>query len=364
MEFKTKKKIEKLRDLVDNVHTFAGENNARGRNEADIPPDDKKMLESVYTSTGTKMLQHLDRLEDAKRGVWRPITLQISPTDNCNLECGFCSTWNREGDTIPIGDLEDCIDDFVDVGPILSAEITGGGDPTMYKELPRLVDYLDSKDVDVGMITNGLLLNKVPQDTLDTLKWMRISMSFLDAENYYGNDGDTTKRDPLDSIVIPEIKGTLGLSYVWTPGSDISKLEKISEFAKRSRPSFVRIVPNCQSPEQQAEYKEAITPLMEEFPGMFFQSKSYDIHDACRIGRLKPFLNSDGKLYQCSASPLYTGNFSEAWKIGSMKDVKDIWPSNLPVMDTSNCYAGKCFYAGQNRMLHGLEVEVPHDKFI
>jgi MoaA/NifB/PqqE/SkfB family radical SAM enzyme len=214
------------------------------------------------------------------------------------------------------------------------------------------------------MITNGLLLNRVPQETLDSLKWLRVSMSFLDASNYYGNSANVTKRNPLSEISIPKIKGTLGLSYVWTPSSDKTKLDRIKEFASNSNASFVRIVPNCQSPEEQAKYKEMITPLMEEFPKFFFQSKSYDIHFACRVGYLKPFLNSDGNLYHCSASPLYTGKFSEEWKIGSMEDVKKLWPSNLPKMDTSNCYAGKCFYADQNRMLHSLELEVPHDRFI
>lgn len=306
MEFRTEAKIIRLEDITSKINA---EPNKRGRRE-----DDGKNIsgynEAVYTSTGTKLLKHLDRLQDAQNGIWRPVNLQIAPTDKCNLECNFCSVWKRDGDTIPIDRLKRTIDDFMEVGPLKSAEVTGGGDPTLYKDLPELINYLSAQNIDTGLITNGLLLKKYPDSLLEKLKWLRISLSFLDAENYYGENSKVMK-----DIQIPDIDVDLGLSYVWTPSSNLEKLHRIAEIAERTNPNFVRIVPNCQSPEEQRKYKEEVSPLLEQFPNFFFQTKEYSVHFACRVGYLKPFLNADGNLYHCSASPLYTGRFSEEWKI-------------------------------------------------
>lgn len=368
MEFKDPKKIANLDALALDVDA---KSTRHGRRETDMTEEDKKNeLEAVYTSTPTKLLQHMDRLQDAQNGVWRPINLQIAPTDKCNLECRFCSVYRRDGDTIPIDNLKRCIDDFLEVGPIKSVEVTGGGDPTLYPHLTELISYLAEREVSIGMITNGILLHRVPQETLDKLTWLRVSLSFLDKENYYPG------AKPKDIISIPKIKGDLGLSYVWNINSsdfpDLTELlfsaedkfRRIQEIAKETNPKFIRIVPDCHNPEEQKFFKEKIAPHVQKYNVAFPQSKEYDVHYACRIGYLKPFLNADGYLYHCSASPLYKGKFEKEWRIGHMSQVKELWPSNLPKMDTTNCYAGKCFYAQQNRFLHSLEVKVPHSDFM
>ena len=99
----------------------------------------KDGLEEVFTSTGTKLLKHLDRLREyQEKGVLRPLTLQIAPTDKCNLDCTYCSVKEREGDEIPFEKLMPVIDTFVELG-IVSAEITGGGDPTLYPNVNELI---------------------------------------------------------------------------------------------------------------------------------------------------------------------------------------------------------------------------------
>lgn len=305
--------------------------------------------EEVFTSSLTKLLRHPERLADAAKGNWKPITLQVSPTDNCNLACDFCSVDKRKGDTIPIVDLEHAISDFVDLG-IKSIEFTGGGDPTMYRDINRVIDYGASRGLSMGMITNGLKLDNVGQEQLDKLDWLRISLSYLDFA-------------PDKRLDVPKIKGTLGFSYVMNEQTDVRKLNMIEGLAQKHNAEYVRIVPNCKDIKEQQAMQRTMGMLKSSYPSFFFQSKPYDVHDECRIGRLKPFLNSDGNIYQCSAASLYGGKFSDPWKMCHMSEIKEAW-KNLKPMNTGNCERGKCFYSEQNKALSSLEVKVPHENFI
>ena len=64
-------------------------------NELSDPSQRPGSIESVMTSTNVKLYQQLDRLMDAQKGIWRPVSLQVSPTDKCDYECTFCSTGFR-----------------------------------------------------------------------------------------------------------------------------------------------------------------------------------------------------------------------------------------------------------------------------
>jgi MoaA/NifB/PqqE/SkfB family radical SAM enzyme len=349
---------------------------------------DEQRLERIYTSTSTKLLQHMDRLQEARtKGHWRPITLQLAPTDRCNLDCIFCSVKHRnfeqvEGlvkkygrnvvvgkpkekpDELSMEQIKTAVEDLMSVGPLKSVEVTGGGDPTMYPQVNELIDYLHGKGLEVGMITNGLLVKKVLKpSTLDKLTWLRVSLSYLDKENFY------TPPEVVDDIDLPKIKGVLGFSYVWNEFSTEQKLEKIAQLAERYGVRFVRIVPNCLNVEEQARFKQTVNAHIENINKkfgkevLFFQTKDYSVHPNCYIGWLKPYLNCDGYFYHCSAVPLYNQKFTPHWRMGAYNEVRKIWSQKGP-FNACKCEPGKCFYAEQNRILDSLFVNVPHKNFV
>lgn len=317
----------------------------------------KEDLENVFTSTATKLLKHLDRLQEVQQnGKFRPITLQIAPTDKCNLKCEFCSVKYRSGDEIPLNKIIKSIDDFQSLG-ILSCEVTGGGDPTCYPNINELIEYIKKQGLDVGLITNGIALKKIKQENLNQLTWLRISLNWLDKSSWSGS------RIPPTSIEIPKIKGTLGFSYVWNEESTIEKLQFINEFAETHNAEYVRIVPNCLNVQEQEKYKANILPIMNQFPNFFFQIKSYQVYSKCMIGWLKPYLNADGYLYHCSANPLIEQKFNPKFRICHMSDIKTAWRKQKAA-NTNYCEIGKCFYAEQNMLIDSLIKTVPHKNFI
>jgi len=310
--------------------------------------------EKIYTSTANKLFNHMDRLEDIKKhGKWRPINLQLCPTNKCNLNCSFCSVKERGDYELTLEEIKDSIDAFMKVGPIESLEISGGGDPTMYKYINEVIEYGHDLGLHIGLITNGVLAKKkITQENLDKLMWLRISLSCFDV----GMDID-----------VPTIKGTLGFSYVWHDGSKLEVLDKIYEYAKKYDTEYVRIVPDCLVYEKQMQHRDTVNRLIKEkgySDELFVQTKAYDIHDKCYIGYLKPCLYSDGYLYQCTANALYERKFTDKWRMCHMKDIVEYWSKPMKAFPNSMCRKGKCFYCEHNKLLDDLQIPEKHKGFI
>lgn len=304
--------------------------------------------EQVYTSSNVKLLKHLYRLQSFQRtGKIQPITLQIAPTDKCNLNCSFCSVKDRPMKEWLFEDLRQAVWTFNQLG-IKAVEITGGGDPTCYGQINELIGFCGGQIGSVGMITNGVALAKnVSQKNLNRLTWLRISLNSLDY---------------VKTLDIPKIKGTLGFSYVWTgKGDSEQKLVWLTTMKHKYQAAFVRVVPNCLSAKDIETFKETVSPYRTRYPELFFQTKNYGKPDHCIFGYFKPFLNSDGYVYRCSAIPLLNRKFDENFRMCHWKDIKKAW-SKPEWFSTEKC--GLCFFKEQNQLLEQLQAKVPHTEWI
>ena len=104
-----------------------------------------------------------------------PIHIQILPTNKCNMNCSFCSCSSRDKDLeIDISLAKKIIDKCKKAGT-KAVTITGGGEPLMYPYFAELLDYFHMNSIKIGLVTNGLLLHKIPKETLDKITWCRIS---------------------------------------------------------------------------------------------------------------------------------------------------------------------------------------------
>lgn len=310
--------------------------------------------EQVYTSTATKLFNHLNRLKSIRDyNKWYPINIQLCPTNKCNLNCDYCSVSKRDK-TLELKwkECKEIIDKFNEVGA-LSLEISGGGEPTLYPKINELIDYGYYSHLNVGMISNGLRVKDyLDKDSLNRLMWLRISLSAFD----FGMDID-----------IPKIKGSLAFSYVWYKDSKPRILDKIYEYANKYKSEVVRIVPDCLHPYKQMIYRDQVKKIVEEKgygDKIFVQTKNYNVHSICYLGGLKPCVYTDGYVYHCTATALYNRDFGKKWRICHYKDIKKIWPDNFKPLIPKMCKVGKCFYSEHNKLLDDLQVKVPHYGFI
>jgi MoaA/NifB/PqqE/SkfB family radical SAM enzyme len=310
----------------------------------------KSRYERKFTSTKTKLLHNLDRLVEVQSGIYRPVSIQLAPTDKCNLNCIFCSVKNRDMDELTYKEATAAVSDLVRLGA-KTVEITGGGDPTLYGPINELLDFCLSLNLRVGLITNGILLNKkIEYQILERLTWIRVSLNGLDCmDDIYLN---------IPNNVV------LGFSYVWNELSSKDKLEKVKSYKEKHNAAYARIVPDCRNVKFIEDYREKIMPLINDIEGMngiFFQEKEYVPPSRCWMGYLKPFINSDGYVYHCSANPLINLKFNPKFRMGHISEINKIW-SDVKPFDSKHC--GECFFKEHNELIEELITKVEHKDFI
>ncbi|HJL41613.1 MAG TPA: adenosyl-hopene transferase HpnH [Myxococcales bacterium LLY-WYZ-16_1] len=87
-----------------------------------------------------------------------PFVLMLEPLYTCNLACLGCSTERHTGklkDRMPVEKALEAVD--LSEAPIVSL---CGGEPTIYPELPELVDGIIARKRHIYLCTNGLMLDK------------------------------------------------------------------------------------------------------------------------------------------------------------------------------------------------------------
>ena len=93
----------------------------------------------------------------------RNLTLQVEPTNACNLNCKICMRQNLER---PIAFLS--LDNFkkiLDSGDFRYVGLHGWGEPLLNKQLFEMVKYAEVKGVSTNLTTNGTLL----QENIDNI---------------------------------------------------------------------------------------------------------------------------------------------------------------------------------------------------
>lgn len=299
---------------------------------------------NTYTSTGWKLLSHPEvtkKIIDSKKGT--PVSLQIAPTSKCNLSCSFCSNRNREKhEELSLSTVMNVINQLRWFG-LKAIEISGGGDPTCWNSLNALVLEVSKMGIEIGLITNGIKLKEVlsPQ-ALELLKWVRISMNCLDY---------------VDDIELPEIKGTLGFSYVINDNTQAIIWERLKAYAEKYKPKYIRIVPNCQATEEQQiqnniKYSQFVKALGTPF---FYQEKNFIKPKNCWWGYFKPFLLHDGWIYPCSSVVLNEDSdatFHEKYRWVHSDSLSLKYITQMQSIPNESCT--HCVFNSQNNMVDSL----------
>jgi len=108
-----------------------------------------------------------------------PISINLDLTSSCNFSCPFCvdSKLINSGKSLTLDEVRKTIDTLHSHG-LLSVILIGGGEPTLHKDFEKVVRYIKSKRLQIGIVTNGSRLEKVEAivETLEEKDWVRISL--------------------------------------------------------------------------------------------------------------------------------------------------------------------------------------------
>jgi radical SAM protein with 4Fe4S-binding SPASM domain len=90
------------------------------------------------------------------------LCMRLDTNYNCNLKCAYCYSYSDEkvkSPAMPLEDVKNIINQACELG-LRSIVYLGGGEPTLYPDFLKLVEYMASKDVTPVIFTNGMLVDK------------------------------------------------------------------------------------------------------------------------------------------------------------------------------------------------------------
>lgn len=363
--------------------------------------DQNKELTQLYSTWGDKLLQHTDVLYSIQNeGVFKPITVQLAPNEICDSDCPFCSVAGRPLKSyIPFSKIKKILEDFKDLGA-KSVEITGGGNPLLYrdkndkKDINDIIEYAYDLGYDIGIISNSHKLKKIKVENHNKIDWIRTSLIKLDEgvepEDY---DFNGFPYDKLafsyiiyDTNGVPDELSRTGRTYSGTTVDTIEKIVKLVEL--HSNIKFVRLAGNCLIKGNNQSVKEKyadIVDAVDKYQKFFIKDIGEDdspYDDGCYVGLIRPYVapnphGEDYQIYICTSHVLQKRTYDLDYSLGSVNDIKGIWerankqyaekgyPYQIKGNDGKNwCDNCKfCYYKFNNKLLHTVANEMPDRNF-
>ena len=223
--------------------------------------------EKSFTSTGAKLNAHwpiFQKLNETGFGSIIRATLTLHQV--CSSRCQFCSTINRnKKDSTSFEETKEFIEKLyfgqaeynkkhfskynekyknltgTDIrlkGLILS----GGGQPNLWPHFEKLVNWLSTLDIDIGLITNGFPKN-IDDKIYNKFKWIRLSITPEDASPHYVDKKFNLQRIPQN--IINNDKTFFGLSYVYGSWTNDDVLKRLSSSIKNWKLDYIRMLTDC-----------------------------------------------------------------------------------------------------------------------
>lgn len=355
-----------------------------------------------FSTWGDKLLQHTDVLNSIQNEKkFKPITIQLAPTEICNSDCPFCSVAGRPlRSFIPFTKIKKLLQDFKLLGA-KSLEITGGGNPLLYRDkdsgetINDVISLAGELGYNIGIITNSHNLKVIDPKNFDVINWIRISLIQLDEgiepEKYSFNNFPYSKLG-FSYIIYdnetgqPDELSRTGRVYTGTTVDTIKRIVKLVNLHPEIK--FVRIAGNCLIKGNNQKVKDKYTDIIKELD---IQSKFFikDIgtndspfNDGCYVGLIRPYIapnphGGDYQVYLCTSHVLNKRVYDLDYSLGSIDNIISIWEkaneryrlTGVPYEVKNNegknwCNSCKyCYYKFNNKLLHSVAQEMPDKDF-
>ena len=301
-------------------------------------------LEHKFTSTGIKFWRHQEQMMNYRNG--NPNTIistHISPEGACNLKCSYCSVTYRDTHSrIPLDTIKDYVTKLKSRG-LRAVILTGGGEPTLYREFNELVRWLYANKLDIGLVTNGTVncWRHVDADVCKMFTWVRVSINIFDG-------WESRIALPLEKFDTTQT--TIGCSMVYTIENNkdrfnnIEFLNKISAVADRCGAQYIRMLPNCLLGQknllnQHSLLNELLSKASD--PRFFHQYKIHGTPQStvCHQSYFRPYLSEEihkgtglpGTVYPCDSVVLNEGKqfYSQEYQLCHASEILNYLDKNI-----------------------------------
>lgn len=276
-------------------------------------PSERSEAEHRFTSTGIKFWRQQEALENYRVG--NPNTVvstHISPEGACNLKCPYCSVTYRDSfSRLDLDVIKDYVEKLQSRG-LKAVILTGGGEPTIYKQFNELVTFLNGQGLRVALITNGTQTQRVSPEVWKMFDWIRVSINVFEGWK---------SKITLPTEFIDPIRTTVGCSMVFTVEHEATEeiarsrqefLKGVQTIADKIQAKYVRMLPNCLLDQENLilAHQTLDNTLIELSDERFFHQ--FKLHGApksskCHQSYFRPYLSEEpfegnpGAVYPCDS---------------------------------------------------------------
>lgn len=222
--------------------------------------------------------------------VYRPLNAQIELTMRCNARCAFCSIWHSEFQKelkkeMSVDQIKRIIDDLEKLG-VQVVNFTGG-EPTLRKELPELLNYVHKKGMMPTIATNGYrLADHVLSGRFNNVEWVMVSLDWPDAQKHDKYRGVSLFDQAVKGIKALVLQKKVALiSMVVTP-ENLPFMEDMVKFAYNLG-AIIEMLP-CENIIREQDTAHQVKSIEEYIPDL--HQYAQEIH---RLNAIYPNLITD-----------------------------------------------------------------------
>jgi len=320
---------------------------------------------SLYSQS--KPLWHLDSIEALRNGgLPTPVHVQLILSDLCNQDCHFCAyrmsgglSTELFGEHNPNRKIEtskaiQIIDDCAAIG-VKAIQFTGGGEPTVHKDLWPLISRAQNHGMKTGLVTNGVRLN-----TVKDLNWLRISVDAGTKELYCQvRNVSASHWTKLWANIgkLSAFNGNFGVGFVVTN----ENIDSLPELAKKCvnipyiRVGAVFSTAGLGFYHDLDHILSVINTVKKKYPNIIdlFGRRLSDLEDGspeqdfCGYQHFTTYIGADLNVYRCCNTA-----YTTIGSIGNLKNARFRDFYNDKPFDARECRY--CQFQGQNRVINSL----------
>ncbi len=338
-----------------------------------------------------KIAHRSDVLHGLRKPQSNPIATQLILSDLCNQDCWYCAyrmsgypsnhSFYTGSELVPLDGIQprnpkrqmstpkamEILEDLQAMS-VESVEFTGGGEPTIHPDFARIVQDARSRNLEVGVVTNGLKLTEAILEAMDGISWVRVSIDSPNPATYarIRRTGEGALARVLTNL--GKIRSRhLGVSFIVTT-ENYRQISQFRELIQTINPNIqVRFGdmwgtdPQYYTPEMLQVIQDQLTP--QEF--RYFQGRKGNQftspwYSTCWQQRINTYIGANLHVYRCCHYA-----YNPQGLLGSLETqrFRELWQSlHLQEFDASTC--NSCPFHTKNTFIQYLLSDAQHTEFL
>jgi radical SAM protein with 4Fe4S-binding SPASM domain len=275
--------------------------------------------------------------------------VHIDITYDCNMRCMHCYhpfSEYKNKKVITLDEIETFIDDVYELG-VFNVTLSGG-EILLRKDFENIVAYITQKGMAIYLLTNATLMNEKMVAIINKYNVQKIGISLYSLDESVHDEITQSKgscrqtKQALQMLKATDVMINVNCVLM---KSNFKQYKEMIEFCEKNKFSLTldtSMTPKLNGSREPIELSlnyEQLVKLSSDSNSDYYVENNNGLlwdKEPCQAGRVSIYCNPSGEIYPC---------VSFRFKLGDMKDIKEIWKNssrlhrwqNIKLKDFKGC---------------------------